>query len=218
MYLMVLRTADYRKNFSCWCSGMKKFEDIFKKGEPARDKFLSRLFGIFSEQVVRIWAGQPHSKYADIGRPTLYSQPGKKGCTLDFTMRRRSDGKLFVAEMKCELEYNSYAYLRLTDPRQLDHHQSEAFRDFLGISRDPRSMPVRVQGSPVKVDGGILVWGAVSEEGRIATQDAYRFADILSVEEIIGELQNMYSPEWSQMVAMYRMWTNDLFDALERTH
>jgi hypothetical protein len=47
------------------------FEDFFHSESPARDKFLSRLFGLFSEDVVRHWCGCPEAPYGDLGRPFL---------------------------------------------------------------------------------------------------------------------------------------------------
>ena len=45
--------------------------DFFRSAEPARDKYLSRLFGLFSEEVVRTWCACPEAAYLDLGRPTL---------------------------------------------------------------------------------------------------------------------------------------------------
>ena len=49
------------------------FEEFFKKEgkEPIRAKFLSRVFGVFSEELVRIWANDSRAPYANLGRPTL---------------------------------------------------------------------------------------------------------------------------------------------------
>lgn len=41
--------------------------------------------------------------------------------------------------------------------------------------------------------------------------------DRLGVELEVRELQSIHSHEWSQMVARYRRWSNDLFDSLDGT-
>jgi hypothetical protein len=78
------------------------FEMIFDRGDVGRANFLSRLFGLFSEEVVRIWCAQPAARYEDLGRPTLTEQGKSRGYTLDFLLRERDSGSLFVAELKAK--------------------------------------------------------------------------------------------------------------------
>jgi hypothetical protein len=97
-----------------------RFEEIFNSGTPARDKYLARLFGLFNEHVVRDWCREPGARYDDLGRPTLWPPDRARYHTLDFTFRDRRTGRTYVGELKCELEYANYHYLRLTEPDQLD--------------------------------------------------------------------------------------------------
>src|SRR6266496_4310513 len=103
-------------------------EHLFRSSSSSRDKFLSRLFGIFSEDIVRIWCNDPRSPYENIGRPTIKPAVGGKGYTLDFALRREQTGAIFISEMKCELEYEGYKYLVLASPSQLKHHKGAAFQ------------------------------------------------------------------------------------------
>jgi hypothetical protein len=109
-------------------------EDIFRTPVPARDKFLSRLLGLFSEEVVHYWCAQEKSPYENLGRPTLWAPGASRGHTLDFTLRERHRGKTFVAELKCELEYENYKYLRLANTSQL-----RADKTISCVHRLPRS-------------------------------------------------------------------------------
>ena len=117
-------------------------EVLFRTESRARDKLLARLFGIISEEVVRIWARCGDTPYADLGRPTLRRRGAETWSTLDFLLADR-DGRLFVAELKCELEYQNYKYLTLTDPSQLMHHRKRAFDLFLQAAADPAQVDVR---------------------------------------------------------------------------
>ncbi len=49
------------------------FREIFKQSDGARvdqrAKFLSRLFGIFSEKIVDVWARDERAPYEGLGRP-----------------------------------------------------------------------------------------------------------------------------------------------------
>lgn len=49
-----------------------QFEGIFKTFNPAHDKYLARLFGLFSEDVVLNWCACPEASYENLGRPTLW--------------------------------------------------------------------------------------------------------------------------------------------------
>ena len=71
-----------------------EFENIFRRDDSKpnfRDKFLSRMFGIFSEEIVRTWCDNLKSLYEDLGRPTLKNNnnSGGRGWTLDFTLMSR---------------------------------------------------------------------------------------------------------------------------------
>jgi hypothetical protein len=135
------------------------FEDFFRSETPARDKFLSRLFGLFSEDVVRHWCRCPDAPYEDLGRPRLRAVGEAKGYTLDFTLRNRKTKRTFVAELKCELEWDGYKYLRLTDASQLDHHTGDAFQKLLDFAKSPAAYSLTVGGKPVEVQGAVIVWG-----------------------------------------------------------
>jgi hypothetical protein len=164
------------------------FEDFFRSETPARDKFLSRLFGLFSEDVVRHWSGCPEAQYQNLGRPYLRPVGETKGYTLDFTLRNR-DAKTFVAELKCELEWDHYKYLRLTDASQLAHHT-------------------------LAVNGAVLVWGATTPAGCEAVRSTYGFADVLSVEAMLDDLRRWHCESWSVRVAEVGTWCSELTEFL----
>jgi hypothetical protein len=190
------------------------FASFFRSPTPARDKYLSRLFGLFSEEVVRTWSACPQAPYADLGRPTVCRPGETRGHTLDFTFRRRESGRDYAAELKCELEYDGYRYLTLTNSDQVRHHTSVAFAKLLGLARNPQSFIVRRQGRVEPVDGAILVWGSLTEDGRRMTMEEYGFADVLSVEAMVFDLQAWSPTAWRELINRYRGWTLELFDFL----
>ncbi len=189
-------------------------EQVFKSAIPARDKFLSRLFGIFSEDVVRHWCACPEAPYTDLGRPYVKLPEEKSGHTLDFTLQNRATGQRSVVELKCELEYTNYAYLNLTGYQQIEHHKSPAFVKFLRLAREPAALDVRIGGKPTTVAGAILVWGSVTEGGREAAMKQYGLADVLSIEQMLADLHRWAPSQWQDRVAQLRGWCNELFDYL----
>jgi hypothetical protein len=189
-----------------------------RRTEPGRGEFLSRLFGVFGEQAVQHWCRQSQTLYENLGRPTLREAgKSKPWCTLDFTLRRRDTSQAFVAEMKCELQYQGYRFLRLTNITQLEHHTeapSPAFRWFLRLARNPEAFDVRVMNKQVAIDGAILIWGAVTPKGREAVMAEHNIADVLSVEDMVSDLRKWQPAEWMELVGRRRHWCNELFDFL----
>lgn len=191
------------------------FEYIFKSGHGPHDKYLSRLFGLFNEDVVRYWCKDPGALYADLGRPTLHDGDEQRGYTLDFTLQHRGTDEIFVAEMKCELEYEGHKYLRLERDSQIDHHKSTAFRRFVELSRDPGRFTVKVDGRETRVGGTILVWGATTPEGRASAMARFGFADVLSLEDMLQDLRTWdHQTQWPDHVKDLQDWSNELFKVL----
>lgn len=193
---------------------MATLESLFRSGDPKRDNFLSRIFGIFSEEVVRYWCANTRSKYVDLGRPTLHTADGKWH-TLDFTLRDQSTSKTYVAEMKCELAYDNYRYLRLTGTEQLEHHRGAAFVRFLETAHESHELIVKVGAKPIKSDGAILVWGATTPQGVDAVKLATNVIDVLSLEHMIEDLQRWQDAEWKTRTQQIRTWCDELFDFME---
>ena len=190
------------------------FEDFFHSDRPARDKFLSRLFGLFSEDVVRHWCRCPEAPYENLGRPYLRLPTERYGHTLDFTLRDRETGATFVAELKCELEYDSYRYLRLMDASHLAHHQGAALRKLLDLATDCSCIPVTVGGNPMVVDGVVLIWGATTPTGCEAVRSTYGFANVLSIESMLHDLRQWRCESWAARVTEVGKWCGDLIEFL----
>lgn len=197
-----------------------KFRDVFdRENDPGnqRSKYLSRLFGIFSEKIVVLWSNDKRAPYENLGRPTLKASTDMRGHTLDFTFRCRITGRTFASEMKCEIEYQNFRYFVLEASHQLDHHKKPAFDAFLRSARAPEQFAVSIKGQPIEIDGAILVWGAVNPHAKSEIALDKGFHDILSIEEICQDLVDWQCPEYLEMIEQYRTWSNRLFDGLVST-
>ena len=198
------------------------FNKIFRhEGLRAQDKFLSRLFGIFSEEIVRIWASDEIlAPYKDLGRPTVKTQVEannkNRGRTFDFTLGEKKTGKRFICEQKCELEFENYKYLELKGSEQLRHHEKNfAFRRFLDVGKDPRKYQVFVKGRQIEnVRGIVLIWGKVSERGRKEVKERYHMHGVLSLEDIISDLVIWKSKSYLELIREKQKWCNNLFHNL----
>jgi len=189
------------------------FRSIFRRTDSpmARAKFLSRIFGIFSEEIVSLWAQDDRAPYENLGRPTIKVPGDNRGHTLDFTLRERSSGNIYVAEMKCEIEYQNFEYFVLEKVEQLEHHKKPAFDAFLKAARCLPDQSVQVAGKRIITHGAILIWGSVTSEGRKAVMASNDFHDVLSIAEICSDLSSWNHDGYRTLIAQRQQWCNELF-------
>ena len=196
------------------------FESLFVseekpyKGKSQRDKFLSRLFGIFNEEIIRVWCTNEKSPYTDKGRPTIYDN-GKR-YTLDFLLEDR-DSRLFITEMKCWIEYKKYKYLTLDNKEKLcDHDLSEkpAFQLFLEAAKSPSRIKVKCNEKEVDISGSILVWGRSTEGGSLDVKNNYSIHDVISTESVVADLVKWEDVNYKKLIDQYQLWSDQLFEGL----
>ncbi|TPJ82805.1 hypothetical protein [Mesorhizobium sp. B2-6-2] len=195
----------------------ERLRNIFRLRSPAdseRAKFLSRAFGIFSEQIVSIWSGDERSPYENLGRPTIKTAEGDRGYTLDFALRERASGRVYVSEMKCEIEFQNFKFFVLERASQLEHHKKPAFEAFLGAARPTVHQTTFLKGKSIDTDGAILIWGAVAPEGRDEAIKTKGFHDVLSVEQICADLASWKCVRYAELIGRRQKWCNELFAGL----
>jgi len=195
----------------------QRLRNIFNstgQADRERAKFLSRVLGIFSEQIVSAWTRDERSPYENCGRPTIKTGEGDRGYTLDFTLRERATGKVYVGEMKCEIEFQNFKFFVLEDASQLDHHKKPAFEAFLRAARPTGDQTVFVKKNSIDTHGAILIWGAVTPEGRDGAIKAKGFHDVLSVEEICADMASWNCARYAALIEQRQTWCNELFTGL----
>ena len=162
---------------------------------------------------------QPQAEFEDLGRPTLKKRGESKSLTLDFTLRSRKNGGIFIGEMKCELEFQSYKFLTLTSAEQLIHHNKVAFQWFLSFAKNPALFSVRCGRELVVPSGAILVWGCLTEDGRRAVlqeTDPRKISELLSVDRMVADQQEWKGEEYEKFISLREKWCAELFSALRR--
>ena len=196
--------------------------------------FLSRIFGICSEEIIRIWCNHKDSPYKNLGRPTIKKIENcedvrtiGRGSTLDFFFAPRDEnGQVdestgYVVEMKCEIQYEGYKYMKLECIDQIKHHKGEAFKTFLDLHTNSKSYCIEVK--PVKGEKKlkefidiILVWGSITTD-KVTLDEIkkhYGFKDIISVERAINDLIGWKSKEYQRFIEEKKDWTNNMFNDL----
>ncbi len=195
-------------------SVLHKIFELEHKSNRDRARFLSRLFGIFSERIVSNWAKNPRCTYRDLGRPTIKSDIGSGSHTLDFTLQDRNTGKTYICEMKCEIEYLNFKHFVLTNSSHLVHHGKPAFEVFLQSANPDNRHTTFIGKKRIKTDGAILIWGSATPEGRSSVIEAQGFHDVISIEDICSDLINWECAGYVEVVEQLREWSNRLFDGL----
>jgi len=165
--------------------------DVARKDKGGkRDRFISRFFGIFSEEIAGLYfEHEKLSKYQNLGRPTI--KKGNDWRTLDFTLKHKETNKIYICEMKCEMQYQNFSRLELESSKQIEFHKAkEAFKWFLEIASNKNAFKVEVNDggrkNEVEIDGIILLWGKTDEEKLKQIQEEFNIHDILSLEKMIN--------------------------------
>ena len=191
------------------------FVSLFKQDEAdrKRGKYLSRLFGIFSEDIVRIWAADKKCHYEDLGRPSIRFEG--KTYTLDFTFQHKQSRKVYIVEQKCEIEFQNYKFFILDKKEQLSHHikAKKAFMAFLEAAKK-NIISASISKQEIKIDGTILIWGAATPKGINDIKLEYEIDDILTLEKIIDDLILWRNENFYKFVRDRIVWSNEMLSGL----
>ena len=110
------------------------------------------------------------------------------------------------------MKFEGYRYLTPKGVEEIRHHcGKEAFQKFLKLAKEPRTLRVTIRGQEQTVAGSILVWGVVTDEGRAAAMAEYGFADVLGVEDMLGDLAEWRPKQWAEWIGTRQRWTDELF-------
>ena len=187
---------------------------IGKSGNIEKDKFISRFFGIFNEKIAELYFNSPYSKYKNLGRPTI--KYGKEKYTFDFTLQNKETNKIYVCEMKCEMQFNNYKRLLLENIDQILSHKKVSFIYFLDISKNKSKHKIEVDKKEIKTDGIILLWGKITNDTNalLKIKEHFGFYEIISLEKLINIMvENNYN-EYYQYINEKREWINNFFDEI----
>jgi Lhr-like helicase len=185
--------------------------DIGKSNDLEKDKFISRFFGIFNESIADIYFKSPFSKYKNIGRPTI--KINDERYTLDFTLKHNESEKLYICEMKSEMQYRNYMRLELENIEQIKSFTKKAFKYFLDIANNSKKYKIEVNKKTIKVDGIIMLWGKITNDSNKLNEfrKTFNVYDILSLENMINEMiKNNYS-DYYQFINKKNDWVNEFF-------
>jgi hypothetical protein len=190
------------------------FPDFFRTPNRSRDRYIARLFALFSDEAVRYWCEAKLGPYEYLGRPVLKAVELERPVSLDFALKERATGKVYAALQRALVEFDDYRYLTLRDGGQLIHLPDKNFQHFLKFAEHPGSYRVELKGRYIDASGAVLVWASATPEGRASAKSLYGFADILSLEELLAQLRTKMPQQWKNRLGELKSWNTQLLDFL----
>ena len=190
---------------------MMDLAQLFDKTVSKWDKFLARLLGLFSEDIVRIWTQDSLCPYENLGRPTIVPPDMSKQFTPDFTLSLKSPQKTFVTEMKCWTEYDGYRFLNLAADKQLEKISDAAFKLFLSMANHPEKFVVKVSQKQIDYDGIILIWSRAEPDVIESVKRTYGLYDVLTLENIVNDLHRWNNQQYREFLDERAAWCSYLF-------
>lgn len=206
---------------------MSKLESIFDR--KRRDKmpvynYQSRILGLFSEEIVKIWVASPYSDYENLGRPTVYVDGSRY--TFDFAFQPKHDKKIYIVEMKCWIPFENFKYFVLDgDFLQKARGQKSPFGAFLKLAHgDIKHHRVSVTNNQEKptrkeierVSGFILIWGKANLDSVEEIKASTGLSEILGLEDMIQAMIDNEHQPYVALIKNYQDWSNSLFDRLAK--
>lgn len=191
---------------------------IESKKDEVRVNFLSRFFGIFSEEIVKNWCSNPNNKnYTNIGRPTIHTQGGEK-YTLDFYLQNKKTGKNYIVEQKSFYGYKKgklsvinqntdfiSAFDNWSNSKQ---QRTKAWEAFLSFDAK-RGDEVKVAKTEYKTQGKILIWSSCKDnETKKWFCKKLGIDDILTLEEMIIDLVNWKDIGYKKSLLEKKKWVD----------
>lgn len=193
---------------------------ISDERKAKKASFLSRVFGIFREEIVKYWVDNDQCEYEDLGRPTIIKKSDGGKVTLDYTFKKGET--VFIVEQK-----NFYGY---SNGRLAEISTSETFIEAFEqwskskakqtlawdyfLNFDPNNYIVQVNKQETLVDGRILIWADYTNEGKQMLMEKLNLKDIISVNEILNDLRKWGDKKYLEFITSREKWVMELFNGL----
>lgn len=219
-----IRFKNYFENI-CNSNNLRECENIEKAN------FISRFFGIFAEEIVKIWAENCNSEYDNLGRPSRYdsendycfkiSGESNSNCdayiysniTYDFLFKKNDE--YFIVEQKNELSYQNFKNMILNNSNMIeDKKAKKSFEKFIEIPNE--TIKFFYDNDTKYIKGKILIWGSLTEDCDELEniKNEYGIYEILSLEEIIENLIEWNDDAFEEFLNNKKQLVNSFLDFL----
>ena len=192
------------------------------KENSTKTNFLSRILGVFSENIVDFWLENEKCPYRSLGRPSLYSVDNKKLATLDFTFQNKSDNKNYIVEQKCFFGFKNGKLCSMSTYEifikefekwsTAKANSTPAWKYFSNFSKE--RYDVKVKTKKIETEGTILLWASCEKEGAEKFQEELGISKIIGVDSIISDLKQWEDNNYSKFIDTRKNWIIELLDNL----
>ncbi len=201
----------------------------WEENSSKQNNYLSRLIGLFGEEISEKWLANDNSAYSNFGRPTIYwiEEGKKKRATLDFLIER--EGKIYIVEQKNFFAYNK-GRLRTIDSSDdfrkafaswntTKNKATPAWKIFNSFEQHEYEIKIGKKEYR-KLDGKVVFWSDLIE----ADKDYFltlseelnrtRYNDAIGLVQMINDLKRWKDTDYEALIENYIQWNKDLFDNL----
>jgi len=193
------------------------FKEYFKYRTEEEANFISRTLGLFAEKLVELWLKSPNCPYENLGRPSFYDSNDKyTHITLDFALRDKQTGEIFVTEMKSEIAYNNFKNVILDDKVFDKKLRKRPFEKFVDLANDTQlkgnktSIIVKVNFKKIDVTGCILIWNCATQKVIDDFKNNHHII-VITLESILKDIEQT---KLTEFFCKKRKYIDDFFNAV----
>lgn len=183
--------------------------------------FLSRIIGIFSEDVVRFWLENKKCKYNFLGRPQVWTENDSKKYSLDYLLQDKKTKKCYIAEQKCFFGFKDGKLKKISEAETFSivfdkwsnekRNHTVAWARFIEFNNDSH---VSIKNKKCDVSGKILVWASCDKKAKKDFQKKHNIFDVVSFEQVIRDLNKWEDRKYLGFLKDRKKWINQLFNSL----
>ncbi|MBK9222222.1 MAG: hypothetical protein IPO16_08865 [Saprospiraceae bacterium] len=197
----------------------------YTKETKIKVNFLSRIFGVFSEEIVKIWCDNKNNNdFEYIGKPHI-KEGNKRPIVLDHLLK--SKNTYFIVEQK---NFHGYKNGKLSSMEDTDeffknfeswsigkskNQKSKAWDIFINFTKKPKE--VKYDGKIIPQAKTLLIWSKGTDVGRYKFVQKYGISKVLFLEQMKNDLIKWKDPAYIKLIKDKKKWIAQLFNDLLET-
>lgn len=197
---------------------------LYSKENKLKVNFLSRIYGVFSEEIVKIWCDNENNKeFEYIGKPHI-NIGNRKPLELDHLLK--SKNTYFIVEQK---NFHGYKNGKLASMEDTDsffknfetwskekskNQKSKAWDIFINFREHPKEVKYNGESFPdIKT---LLIWSKGTPEGKrkFIENSGIGVSEVLFLLDIKNDLIQWDDQKYKELIKGKKEWIDELFNDL----
>lgn len=202
---------------------MKSLE--YSKENKEEVNFLSRIFGVFSEEIVKIWCANDliNEGYKYIGKPHIKIKDKKRPLELDHLLYSEIKNEYYLVEQK---SFHGYKNGKLASMEDTDiflksfktwsrgkskNQKSKAWDIFINFVEHP--MEVNCNGNSYHDIKTLLIWSKGTPEGKrkFIDNSGIGVSEVLFLIDLKNALIQCEDQQYKALIDKKKKWIDELF-------